>query len=113
MNSRYRVLVATGVGTGGWTSKIAADRARDKLAERGFKNVETRLCRVDQVRELVDSWKPDFVVTIIGKEQDLGLPSNVPVFSGVALVSGFGLEPILDQMADILRKPHWSGMERP
>ena len=37
----YRILIVTGVGTGGWTSKIAADRVQEELRKRGFE-VETR-----------------------------------------------------------------------
>jgi len=33
----YRILVVTGVGTGGWASKIATDRISEELGKRRFK----------------------------------------------------------------------------
>lgn len=112
MEVRYRVLVITGVGTGGWTSKIAGERIREQLANKGFKKVEVKLSRIDETRSLTESWKPDFVVTIIGRDQDLGLRKEVPVFVGVPFVSGVDMDAPLDQMVEVLKKPHWSGLDR-
>jgi PTS system galactitol-specific IIB component len=112
LDTAYRVLVITGVGTGGWTSRIAGERIREQLAKKGFKKVEVKLSRIDETRALAESWKPDFVVTIIGRDQDLGLKKQVPVFTGVPFVSAVGMEPLLDQMVEVLKKPHWSGIER-
>jgi len=112
MEPTYRVLVVTGVGTGGWTSKIAGERIREQLTNRGFHKVEVKLGRAGEAQTLVESWKPDFVVTIIGRDQDLGLPKAVPVFIGVPFVSAVGMDPILSQMVDVLKKTHWSGAPR-
>jgi PTS system galactitol-specific IIB component len=112
LETSYRVLVITGVGTGGWTSKIAGERIREQLVKKGFKKVEVKLSRIDETRSLAESWKPDFVVTIIGRDQDLGLKKEVPVFIGVPFVSAVGMEPVLDQMVEVLKKPHWSGTDR-
>ena len=108
----YRILVVTGVGTGGWTSKMAADRVKEELEKRGIKGVETKTCKVADLKILLDSWLPDVVITVIGRETDLNLPEGLPVFSGVSLVSGVGMEPIIDGILEALRRPHWAGIDR-
>ena len=109
---RYRILVVTGVGTGGWTSKMAADRVREELGKRGIKNVETKTCKVADLKIILDSWMPDAVITVIGRESDLNLPENLPVFNGVSLVSGVGMERVIDGIVEALKKPHWAGIDR-
>jgi len=109
---RYRILVVTGVGTGGWTSKMAADRVREELGKRGIKNVETKTCKVADLKIILDSWMPDAVITVIGRESDLNLPENLPVFNGVSLVSGVGMKPVIDGIVEALKKPHWAGIDR-
>ncbi|MCD6235715.1 MAG: histidine kinase [Thaumarchaeota archaeon] len=99
----YRILVVTGVGTGGWTSKIAADRVREELGKRGFQ-VEAKTCMVADLKVLIDSWKPDAIVTLIGQASDLEIPKEVPVFNGISLISGVGMEPLLNQLVEVLKK---------
>ncbi|MEM2455317.1 MAG: hypothetical protein QXN21_05190 [Candidatus Bathyarchaeia archaeon] len=99
----YRILVVTGVGTGGWTSKIAADRVREELGKRGFK-VETKTCMVADLKILLDSWRPDVIITLIGETLALDALKDVPVFNGISLISGVGMEPLLNDIVKILKK---------
>lgn len=108
----YRILVVTGVGTGGWTSKIAADRVKEELSKRGVNNVVTKTCKVANLKLLLDTWMPDLVITIIGRERDLNVPEGLPVFNGVSLLSGVGMEPLIDRILEVLKKPHWAGIDR-
>jgi len=110
--AKYKVLVVTGAGTGGWTSKMAAKRIVEELQKRGFDDVETKLCRDNEAPGIVDTWKPDAAITIIGRPEDLQLPKELPVFMGVALVSGVGMEPIINGIVKALEAPHWAGVER-
>lgn len=99
----YRILVVTGVGTGGWTSKIAADRIVEELGKRGFK-VEAKTCMVADLNILLKSWKPDIIVTLIGLPSHLTIPEDVPVFNGICLISGVEMEPLLNEISETLRK---------
>lgn len=108
----YRILVVTGAGTGGWTSNIAAKRVVEELKKRGFERIETKLCRDNEAPLIVQTWKPDVAITIIGRPEDLRLPEGLPVFMGVPLVSGVGMEPVINGIVEALKAPHWAGIER-
>jgi galactitol-specific phosphotransferase system IIB component len=108
----YRILIVTGAGTGGWTSHQAAKRIVEELNKKGFEDVETKLCRDNEAPGIVQTWKPDAAITIIGKPEDLQLPKDLPTFMGVPLVSGVGMEPIVEGIAKVLKDPHWAGIKR-
>lgn len=108
----YKILVVTGAGTGGWTSNIAAKRIVEELKKRGFEPVETKMCRDNEAPLIVKTWKPDVAITIIGRPEDLKLPEKLPVFMGVSLVSGVGMEPVINGIVEALKAPHWAGIER-
>ena len=99
----YRILIVTGVGTGGWTSKIAADRVQEELRKRGFE-VETKTCMVADLKILLKSWKPDVLISLIGEPTDLQVPEEIPIFNGICLISGVGMEPLLNDIVKILKK---------
>ena len=108
----YKILIATQAGTGGWTSHQAARRIVEELKKKGFEDVETKLCQYTQALRIIEIWKPDVAITIIGNPEDFQVPKGLAVFSGVPLVSGVRMEPVVDGIAKVLKAPHWAGIKR-
>ncbi|NLM18636.1 MAG: PTS sugar transporter subunit IIB [Clostridiaceae bacterium] len=86
---KYHILVAC--GTGGVTSTAVATRIKEGLAERGL-NITTKQCRIQDVAVNIEGM--DVVVTT----SRLSETFEVPMFNGIAFLTGVGVEKSLDEI---------------
>lgn len=89
-----KVVVACGSGVA--TSQVVADRLRRLLGERGVV-AEVVACPVGELAQnLVDA---DAYVSVVKADDH----ADVPVFNGVAFLTGQGQQEELDRLAKVLR----------
>lgn len=82
------------------TSTIVAKKLGKMLKEKGFKNVELRTCKVNQILITAKAFHPD-VVVFTGQ-----IPSklDVPAFVGTPFISGIGMKKTFDEIVEALKK---------
>ena len=81
------------------TSAIAAARLQGEFQKRGIP-VRIIKATVSDLRNQVRQYKPDLVVSTAVVQLD----TDIPVFSGVPLLSGIGQRELLDQIFKAVEK---------
>ncbi|NMB87890.1 MAG: hypothetical protein GYA17_05995 [Chloroflexi bacterium] len=102
--AKYFIIVSCGTAI---TSTTVAARLKTLLVNKGY-DCETRAIRAPDAIQKVDQLKPDCIVFTGAPPK--GLPC--PVFPGVAFLSGIGKEKAMEDIIQVLEKPHWAGKVR-
>lgn len=89
------------------TSTTVAARLVEKLRARGITRVKTLTVRNQSALEAVRAQKPDLIV-FTGHSLDFPCPS----FTGTPFLTGIGDDQLVDEIVDVLKKPHWAGKAR-
>lgn len=82
-----RVLVACGTAIA--TATVVAQKVKDIAKEAGVP-VQVVQCKASEVRGRIATFNPDFIVATTPLPKDLG----IPVFNGVAFLSGIGMDDL-------------------
>ena len=91
---KYKILVSCGCGAA--SSTFAATRLKDELAERDI-DVITKQCNVGNIAENLGG--VDLLITTSTIHEDMG----VPAFNGVPLITGVGIDPLMDDIVEALK----------
>jgi len=92
---RLVVICATGLAT----ATMAATKLETEFKRRGVP-VKISKGRVSDMRGLVSQTKPDLVVATARINKDMG----IPVFDGVPLLSGRGVDKLFDDIFEYVDK---------
>jgi len=105
--AKYLLICSCGTNV---TSSIAALKIQDKLAERGFpaRDVEIKRARVAELIHLVEQLKPDAIVFT----GNVPYKFPCPAFGGLPFLTGVGMDSRMDEIVEVLKKPHWAGKKR-
>lgn len=76
------------------TSTFVVMKIKKKLSEKGM-SANIKNCSVLEVNRVAKSFKPDFIVSNVGKES---IKVDVPVINGIPILSGNGDEEIWNQI---------------
>ncbi|MBO0455526.1 PTS sugar transporter subunit IIB [Enterococcus hulanensis] len=87
-------------GNGAATSTMVLQTLKEMFDEKGVR-VELAQKKVQEVNELIKDDYYDMVVSTSGT--DFVNPHNIPVFSGVPLLTGLGKEQMLDDVLAALK----------
>lgn len=98
MAGEKRVLVACGTSIA--TATLVASKVKDIASEAGVP-VNIMQCKAAEVRGRISTFNPHFIVATTPVPKDLG----IPVFNGVAFLSGIGMEELKSRIIEELRKP--------
>lgn len=94
MNNRYLIYVCCGSAAA--SAALARRRLIDELEKRKIK-AEVVVHRILELPGQVATRKPDAVIVTAGQEP-ASLPEDVIVVKGIPLMTGFGIEPLVDDL---------------
>ena len=89
-------------GSAAMSAMLCKSRLEDALRQRGIKDYDLRICRVAELYENVRRLKPDVAIVTAGSfaEKDI----ECPVFSGVPLMMGVGVDALMDKVVAVLKE---------
>jgi len=89
-------------GSAAMSAMLCKSRLEDALRQRGIKDYDLRICRVAELYENVRRLKPDVAIVTAGSfaEKDI----ECPVFSGVPLMMGVGVDALMDKIVVALKE---------
>ena len=94
MGDKYLIYVACGSAAA--SAALARRRLIDELAKRKIKaNVEVH--RILELPGQVASRKPDVVIVTAG-QTPASLPDDIVIVKGIPLMTGFGIDKLVDDM---------------
>ena len=100
MNKKYLIYVACGSAAA--SASLARRRLVDALESRDIE-VDTEIQKIAELPGAVASKKPDAVVVAAGQAPS-DLPDDVLVVKGIPLMTGFGIDKLVDDMLANLKK---------
>jgi len=107
--ARYKIIVSCGTNV---TSVAVAKHIRDDLEKKGITSVETPTVRVAELLNSIDKHRPDCIV-FAGQPPGGTTKFQCPAFPGYPFLTGLGRAKVIDEIVEVLKKPHWAGIERP
>lgn len=101
MAKKYFIYVACGSAAA--TSNLVRSRLLDILQKENI-NATVEVARISELANLVANRKPDLVIITAGSVTSQGLPSGVPVLSGLPLMTLFGVNDFTNKIKEALFK---------
>ena len=101
MAKKYFIYVACGSAAA--TSNLVRSRLLDILQNEKI-NATVEVTRISELANLVASRKPDLVIITAGSVTNTGLPSGLPVLSGLPLMTLFGVNEFTNKLKEALLK---------
>lgn len=95
-NKKILVCCANAVAT----SMFVATKLKRRFKEEGIK-AEIKTCSNLEVASLARSYKPDLIVSNVGKNINVDL--NIPIVNGASLLSGKGEEEVWKEIMETVR----------
>ena len=83
------------------TSTFVAMKVKKRLAEEGI-SVTTKTCSILEIDRQIKSFKPDLVVSNVGKAAKI--EGETPVVDGIAILSGKNDEELWNKIISILKE---------
>ncbi len=99
MNSKYLIYVCCGSAAA--SAALARRRLIDELEKRKIK-AEVVVQRILELPGQVATRKPDVVIVTAG-QAPASLPEEIIVIQGIPLMTGFGIEGLVDDMLNQLK----------
>ena len=93
----FKVIVSCGTGIA--TASAAAEALKSHLEPMGI-NLDITKCRIQDALIMIKNGNYDLLVSTAGVPEEVRIPS----VSGVPLLTGMGVEELIDQIIDILNK---------
>lgn len=100
MADKYLIYVACGSAAA--SAALARRRLIDNLAERNIP-ADVEVYRILELPGAVTSRKPDVVVVTAGQAPS-DLPEDIVIVKGIPLMTGFGIDALMDEMLAELEK---------
>ncbi|GAA0731698.1 PTS sugar transporter subunit IIB [Clostridium oceanicum] len=95
---KYRILSVCGTGIA--TSTVATEKTKELLKRRGL-DVEIIECKVLEVSNKILIFKPHVIVHTTPVSDEV--TNGIKKFSGLAFLTGVGMDKIADDIAEYLR----------
>lgn len=100
MEKKYLIYVACGSAAA--SASLARRRLIDALGERNIE-AEISIHRIAELPGEIAGRKPDVVVVAAGQTPP-SIPEDILVIKGIPLMTGFGIDKLVDDMLAYLRK---------
>jgi len=100
MEKKYLIYVACGSAAA--SASLARRRLIDALDQRGIE-AEIEIHRIAELPNQIESRKPDVIVVAAGQAPS-SIPDDVLIVKGVPLMTGFGIDKLVDDMLADLKK---------
>ena len=103
--SKTVFLIACGCSIA--TSTMVSEILREELCRQRHYSVDFHQCKTSELLAQVDMLQPDVVITTAPVEKDWiakWKEENIFYFKGTAFLTGIGMEPILEEILDLLEK---------
>ncbi|WP_052210513.1 hypothetical protein [Thermoanaerobacter sp. YS13] len=101
MSKKYLIYVACGSAAA--SANLVKDRLTDLLKKKGIE-AELKTMRVSEVPNTVKVKKPDLVVITAGNFSKGALPPDLPVLSGLPLMTMIGVDKFMQEVEQALSK---------
>lgn len=101
MSKKYLIYVACGSAAA--SANLVKGRLSDLLKKKGIE-AELKTMRVSEVANTVKVEKPDLVVITAGGFSKGDLPSDLPVLSGLPLMTMIGVDKFMQEVEKALKK---------
>ena len=102
-------MIYIACGSAAASANVVKSRLYDKLREKGIKNFELRVARVAELPSITSRVKPDLIIITAGLYSKKGIPQDIPVLSGIPLMTMVGADQFVDKVVSILKKAEESG----
>lgn len=100
MGEKYLIYVACGSAAA--SAALARRRLIDELAKRNI-TADVEVHRILELPGQVASRKPDAVIVTAG-QAPTSLPDDIVIVKGIPLMTGFGIDKLVDEMLAELKK---------
>ena len=100
MADKYLIYVACGSAAA--SAALARRRLIDELAKRNIP-AEVEVHRILELPGAIASHKPDVVVVTAG-QAPTSLPGDIVIVKGIPLMTGFGIDVLVDDMLNQLKE---------
>jgi PTS system galactitol-specific IIB component len=100
MGEKYLIYVACGSAAA--SAALARRRLIDELAKRNI-TADVEVHRILELPGQVASRKPDAVIVTAG-QAPTSLPDDIVIVKGIPLMTGFGIDKLVDEMLADLKK---------
>ena len=105
-----KCLVYVACGSAAASANLVKLRLSDLLRKRGI-DAELQTMRVSEVPNSVKAKRPDLVIITAGSFSREALPQDLPVLSGLPLMTMVGVDTFMEQVEEALRKAgHYDGV---
>ncbi|MBE3519252.1 MAG: hypothetical protein IMW97_02995 [Firmicutes bacterium] len=101
MNKKYLIYVACGSAAA--SANLVKVRLWDLLRKKGI-DAELQTMRVSEVPNTVKAKRPDLVIITAGSFSKEALPPDLPVLSGLPLMTMIGVDAFMKQVEETLSK---------
>ena len=104
-NKKVVFLIACGCSIA--TSTMVSEILREELNRQRHYNVDFHQCKTSELRAQVDMLQPNVIITTAPVEKELvqnWKAENIFYFKGTPFLTGIGVEPVLDEIIDLLEK---------
>ncbi|HIE24302.1 MAG TPA: hypothetical protein EYP68_08765 [Candidatus Korarchaeota archaeon] len=99
--AKYVIYIACGSAAA--SANVVKSRLTEKLYERGVRNFELRIARVAELPSITQRVHPDLVIITAGSFSKAGIPEDIPVLSGIPLMTMIGVDQFIDQVVQALK----------
>ena len=102
MMAKYVIYIACGSAAA--SANVVKSRLEQMLRSKGLRNFELRIARVAELPSITQRVHPDLVIITAGSYSRTGIPEDIPVISGVPLMTMVGADKFVSEVIDILKK---------
>ncbi|NPV40523.1 MAG: hypothetical protein HPY72_04145 [Anaerolineae bacterium] len=99
MEKKYLIYVACGSAAA--SASLARRRLIDALNARNI-DAEIEIHRITELPGQIEARKPDVVIIAAG-QTPASIPENILVVKGIPLMTGFGIDKLVDDMLTFLK----------
>lgn len=99
MAKKYFIYVACGSAAA--SSNLVRSRLLDILQEINI-NASVEVARISELTNLTASRKPDLIIITAGAVTNKGIPSGIPVLSGLPLMTMVGVNEFANKIKEAL-----------
>ncbi|MEQ2129064.1 hypothetical protein QTP99_03485 [Caldanaerobacter subterraneus KAk] len=103
MNMNKKFLIYVACGSAAASANLVKDRLSDLLKKRGI-DAELKTMRVSEVPNTVRAKRPDLVIITAGSFSKGDLPADLPVLSGLPLMTMIGVDKFMQEVEQALHK---------
>jgi len=101
--SRGKPLIYIACGSAAASANLVKERLRELLRKNKI-DAELKVMRIAEVAGEVAARRPDLIIITAGSFSKAGIPKDIPVLSGLPLMTMVGVEKFMNEVKSILLK---------